>query len=358
MAAQVFLDGSVYSPVDPFATALVMNEGAVEWVGQDAGARSILDESMQSIELGGALVVPTFSLAAAAVSSVEDAKELLSVCRSQGYGEVNLFSKHNFLSEDATGSELKINTYLSAEALLNPSELPTNIKGVYFTEDSLKHLSLLTVAVEHQLIVSGAFTTSSSVKVFLDKVSSLEPLDRLRIAPRLDGIFSLEDDLIDVARSLHVTLGFSSDYASAGDSLSRALSSGAAVTLGSDPLAKTAAFGWDLVSDAVNAPEHQAISARAAFQALTRGVQRANGVSSPLGGQLVPGAPANFALWNVTELMVQTPDSRISAWSTDPRARTPLLPALSPDVDRPVLSSVYLEGKALKNIGPTELCED
>lgn len=348
MAAHVFLDGSVYSPVDPFATALVMNEGTVEWVGQDAGARSILDETMQSTELGGALLAPTFSLAAASVSSVEGTESLLSDCLSMGYGEVNLFLTHDFVGGGHMESGLRANTYIPAEALLNPAQLEASISGVYFTEESLEHLSLLSVAVDHKLIVSGAFSTGSSTRTFLENISALEPLDRLRIAPRLDGVHSLDDDLIDMARSLQVPLGFSSDYDSAGESFSKALSSGAAVTLGSDPLTKTEAFGWDLVSHAVNAPEHQAISARAAFQAMTRGVQRANGVSTPLAGQLVPGAPANFAIWNVTELMVQTPDSRISAWSTDPRARTPLLPALAPDVERPVLSSVYRDRKLLK----------
>ncbi len=45
-------------------------------------------------------------------------------------------------------------------------------------------------------------------------------------------------------------------------------------------------------------------------------------------GQLVPGAPASFAVWQVDELMVQVADERVQSWSTDPRSRTPLLPAL------------------------------
>ncbi|MDY6050941.1 MAG: amidohydrolase, partial [Rothia sp. (in: high G+C Gram-positive bacteria)] len=71
MAASVLLDGSVYSPADPFATALVMNEGQVEWVGQDAGARSIADSSMTVQELGGSLVTPSFALAAASVTGAD-----------------------------------------------------------------------------------------------------------------------------------------------------------------------------------------------------------------------------------------------------------------------------------------------
>lgn len=70
------------------------------------------------------------------------------------------------------------------------------------------------------------------------------------------------------------------------------------------------------------------ISARAAFLGHTRAGWRAARYRNPMAGQLVPGAPASFAVWEVEELMVQVADGRVQSWSTDPRARTPLLPAL------------------------------
>ncbi|NUP59273.1 MAG: amidohydrolase family protein, partial [Pseudarthrobacter sp.] len=70
------------------------------------------------------------------------------------------------------------------------------------------------------------------------------------------------------------------------------------------------------------------ISARAAFLGHTRAGWRAARHPNPMAGQLVPGAPASFAVWEVEELMVQVADGRVQSWSTDPRARTPLLPAL------------------------------
>ena len=63
-------------------------------------------------------------------------------------------------------------------------------------------------------------------------------------------------------------------------------------------------------------------------------------------GQLVPGAPASFAVWEVEELMVQVADSRVQSWSTDPRARTPLLPALDTGKD-PVCLQTVREGREL-----------
>lgn len=84
----------------------------------------------------------------------------------------------------------------------------------------------------------------------------------------------------------------------------------------------------------------QRISARAAFLGHTRAGWRAARHSNPMAGQLVPGAPATFAVWDVEELMVQVADGRVQSWSTDPRARTPLLPALDTGTDPRCLQTV------------------
>ncbi|MCW2585736.1 MAG: Amidohydrolase 3, partial [Frankiales bacterium] len=69
------------------------------------------------------------------------------------------------------------------------------------------------------------------------------------------------------------------------------------------------------------------LSARAAFSAHTRGGWRAARRDGE--GELVPGAPATFAVWEVEgELVVQTPDQRVAGWSTDPRAGVSGLPDL------------------------------
>ncbi|UVJ37747.1 amidohydrolase [Arthrobacter sp. CJ23] len=94
-----------------------------------------------------------------------------------------------------------------------------------------------------------------------------------------------------------------------------------------------------------NNPE-QRISARAAFLGHTRAGWRASKYRNPLMGQLVPGAPASFAVWEVEELMVQVADNRVQSWSTDPRARTPLLPALDTGNDPACLQTVR-EGQEL-----------
>ncbi|WP_314193151.1 amidohydrolase family protein [uncultured Arthrobacter sp.] len=84
----------------------------------------------------------------------------------------------------------------------------------------------------------------------------------------------------------------------------------------------------------------QRISARAAFLGHTRAGWRAARYENPMAGQLVPGAPASFAVWEVDELMVQVANNRVQSWSTDPRARTPLLPALDTGTDPRCLQTV------------------
>jgi predicted amidohydrolase YtcJ len=98
-----------------------------------------------------------------------------------------------------------------------------------------------------------------------------------------------------------------------------------------------------------NTPEER-LSARAAFLGHTRAGWRAARYRNPMAGQLVPGAPASFAVWDVEELMVQVADGRVQSWSTDPRARTPLLPALDTGSD-PVCLQTVRDGRVLFSNG-------
>ncbi|MEU8137758.1 amidohydrolase [Streptodolium elevatio] len=84
------------------------------------------------------------------------------------------------------------------------------------------------------------------------------------------------------------------------------------------------------------------ISVRAAFNAHTRGGHRALGRDDE--GVLVPGAPATYAVWRTGELTVQAPDSRLSAWSTDPSSGTPGLPDLTPGEPLPVCVRTVVRG--------------
>jgi predicted amidohydrolase YtcJ len=108
-------------------------------------------------------------------------------------------------------------------------------------------------------------------------------------------------------------------------SLARA---GVVLAFGSDSPV-TELGGWEAVRAAAFHHEpSERITVRAAFQAHTRGGWRAAGIDDA--GVLAPSTAATYAIWESdAELVVQTPDSRVAAWSTDPRAGVPVLPDLS-----------------------------
>jgi predicted amidohydrolase YtcJ len=88
------------------------------------------------------------------------------------------------------------------------------------------------------------------------------------------------------------------------------------------------------------------LTARAAFAAHTRGGWRA--ARRDDAGVLAPGAPADLAVWDVrSDYAVQTPDPRVAAWSTDPRAGVPVLPALDLDRDLPRCRRTYVDGRVV-----------
>ncbi|MDT0195559.1 amidohydrolase family protein [Arthrobacter sp. AB6] len=120
----------------------------------------------------------------------------------------------------------------------------------------------------------------------------------------------------------------------------RLYAAGVPVCFGSDSPV-TALRPWSSVRACLeHHNQDERISARAAFLGHTRAGWRAAKYSDPMAGQLVPGAPASFAVWEVEELMVQVADGRVQSWSTDPRARTPLLPALDTGSDPVCLQTV------------------
>ncbi|WP_067856509.1 amidohydrolase [Nocardia shimofusensis] len=111
-------------------------------------------------------------------------------------------------------------------------------------------------------------------------------------------------------------------------------SAGISLAIGSDAPV-TDMNPWAAVRAAAlhRTPEH-GISPRAAFAAATRGAWRAGGVRDGVAGTLVPGAPADYAVWEADELVVAASTASVQRWSTDPRSRVPGLPAL--DADSPL----------------------
>jgi predicted amidohydrolase YtcJ len=121
------------------------------------------------------------------------------------------------------------------------------------------------------------------------------------------------------------------------------LRAGVPLAFGSDsPVTPLDPWGTIRAAAFHRTPGHR-ISVRGGFTAHTRGGQRA--VGSDESGVLVPGAPADYALWHTGELIVQTPDSRVASWSTDPRSGTPGLPDLTPGGQLPVCLRTVVGGR-------------
>lgn len=123
------------------------------------------------------------------------------------------------------------------------------------------------------------------------------------------------------------------------------LRAGVPLAFGSDsPVTPLDPWGTVRAAAFHRTPEHR-VSVRAAFTAHTRGGWRAVGRDDA--GVLVPGAPADYAVWRTDELIVQAPDDRVARWSTDPRSGTPGLPDLTPGTDLPVCLRTVVAGRTV-----------
>ncbi|WP_327723537.1 amidohydrolase [Streptomyces europaeiscabiei] len=123
------------------------------------------------------------------------------------------------------------------------------------------------------------------------------------------------------------------------------LRAGVPLAFGSDsPVTPLDPWGTVRAAAFHRTPEHR-VSVRAAFTSHTRGGWRAIGRDDA--GVLVPGAPADYAVWRTGELVVQAPDDRVARWSTDPRSGTPGLPDLSPGADLPVCLRTVVAGRTV-----------
>ncbi len=115
--------------------------------------------------------------------------------------------------------------------------------------------------------------------------------------------------------------------AAAMNRLASIVSAGGRLTINSDSPV-TPMRPWSMIRAATD--HHQAseaLSARAAFNANTRGGWRAAGVEGV--GVIEVGAAAHLAIWQATDLEVRVPEETVRNWSTDPRAATPGLPNLT-----------------------------
>ena len=131
---------------------------------------------------------------------------------------------------------------------------------------------------------------------------------------------------------------------------------GVVVAFGSDaPVTEIGA--WQAIRAAVwHHNVNQRMSVRAAFAAHSRAGWRAIGL--PHVGTIEPGAPAHVAVWETGELNVQSPDPRLSAWSTDPRSGTPELPVIEESGELPRCLATLVHGTPIYTSGALDFATD
>ncbi|MFF2215726.1 amidohydrolase [Streptomyces antibioticus] len=157
------------------------------------------------------------------------------------------------------------------------------------------------------------------------------------VQPAFDALWGGEDGMY--ARRLGV------ERARTLNPFAALLRAGVPLAFGSDsPVTPLDPWGTVRAAAFHRTPGH-GVSVRAAFTAHTRGGWRAVGRDDA--GVLVPGAPADYAVWRTDELVVQAPDDRVARWSTDPRSGTPGLPDLTPGRDLPLCLRTVVGGRTV-----------
>ena len=382
MSIRLFTDGSVYTPIDPYATALLTENGMTVWAGSDAGAASIADERMEQIALEGKLITPTFSRAYAPVTD-EDLGEYFTLSSAAGYythvlgaSAQQLPAVHEGIEGSAQPVDVRILLHLDSIEALNANSITAaldaahavisapgarlhvetgytaRLTGVHLTAPQIASIApesfaaLVSVLADASLVLSLDATSFEPALALADRARQAERFLTIRLEMIQDSHQTpVTDEQLQHAADQRYHLGISAgdtqQHSEANASLMRRANSiGVSVALGSDAQLQ-AISGWEVAYRFATAPE--GVSARSAFAALTRGTYRSIAEENPFTGTLTVDTPATIALWNITELMVQAPDSRVASWSTDPRARIPLLPVLASDVPLPSLERIYID---------------
>lgn len=352
--------GSVYTTVDPGASALIAEGEQIVWVGSEQAADSLQDERMAIVELDGRLITPAF---------VDSSADLTHAGTPAGAAARGLGAVvHTGRAE----SPRELEDWLRAAregrgpaVLLWPTIQAQDAAGA---ADRLRS-QLQAPLVGLRLEVSGG--QSEDVAAFAAGAGragvapALAVGDAEALEAALQGLERIADSAGErAAHALGARLDLVGSVPLSAEHLERIAACSATLCL--DPAAQApvaelyrrgipavwgtghqALDGWEAVRSLLHHPDpHQRISARAAFVAATRGAWRALGGGHPLAGQLAAGTPATYAVWEVEALMVQQAQGTGASWSTDPRARTPLLPALE-DEAAPRCTQTVVDGRIL-----------
>lgn len=312
--SQVFFNGDVYSPSDPFATALSFADGVVKWIGSDEAA---LAQTQSATDLHEDFVAPGF-VASGLDLRTENVTAHDLVPAGITFAHV-IGTEQDIADFRAASGDLRVIGYA-----LDSSQGPGACAAADLDLGAEADRTLFLTVDDHR--------DWSALQELLGDAERMSRARLLLWRIRVAGVVPAEwvDPLC--ASGLALSL----DPTEPGQPLSSLLAGGAQVSFLLDPRTP-----WRSVRAAVYELE-QGVSGRAAFNCATRFAHRAGG--NPEGGTLVFGSAADAVRWHTAGLVVQVADSRVAAWSTDPRSGTPGLPDLSDPAALPTPVTVFIGG--------------
>jgi len=427
VTSTLYSNGFVHSSADPFAEALLVDDGTVVWLGTDDSAETVLDQVDEVVDLDGAIITPAFvdahidllatgmAMSRTSPDQTLDDTERLSLCRralryaaSHGVAAVHDMASpvhdtctrlQELVEATATpGSDLPLVVGFwgqlceDAAAAADLRAQAPSVRGVWAAVDGpfSSHTAWLhepyadqptcgePLVTAEQVAAHVAAATNAGLQASLWAVGDAavdevllgvrQAADLLGASPvvgarhRVEHLGLADEEALSQMASLGLT-------ASVQPSCEAAWGYVAAVLVGERadrlyPLADLARAGvptgfgsasplapidpWIGVRSAFTHHQSaQRVSARAAFRSATRGGWRLSGADWTGAGELRVGAPAHLAIWRADELVVQSADGRLSAWSADARAGTPMLPSLAPNATPPVCLRTVRSGITL-----------
>ncbi len=337
--------GSVYSAADPFATAMLIHGSEIAWVGSEGAALAMADGVDDVIALDGALVTPAFVDADVRPEPLVPPGERAALAAGAGVAALQVIGSTD---DDGAGTEAAPGPVVARWSTADGSP-----RRAWSAADATAQELAVTLAdggiagPGNAVVVPDAGALQVALAA-VQQAASRDRAGRYR-GLRLHGVPGCGPDDIEIIAGLGLTVVVAPDpnLGFAGVPLAALAAAGVPLALGSgvSPLDP-----WRTLRAAVHhADPDQRISSRAAFAAHTRGGWRAAG--APGIGTLVPGAPAHYVIWDSGDLIVEAPDDRIQAWSTDPRSGTPGLPDLREHATLPICVRTVVWGRTIGDGG-------
>ncbi|HSP36264.1 MAG TPA: amidohydrolase family protein [Frankiaceae bacterium] len=367
MTTTLYRSGSIYAPGTPRATALLVESGAdgadveagatskaIIWAGTDEAAAR-LGAADVVVDLQGGLLAPAF------VDAWVDAAHSTSSVRAAaglGVGAVHLLRSNGSVSERERGGWSSGPEVVTYSGVLS-GDLDLDTLRHRYRDDTTAGRQTVVVLDDADdlalvLIAAAAAADESGIARFVGARHRLHsrsgvPGSVLAELARLGFIVCLAP-ISGPAGSRPAASGSAAPGAAGWLSLRELAGAGVPLAFGS-AAAGPARSLWEVVRTASSAElGDSAISVRAAFAAATRGGRRA--AAQDASGEIRPGATATFAIWDYEgALVVRTPDARVAAWSTDPRAATPGLPDLSDGAPVPHCRRTVVGGRIVFDDG-------